>query len=274
MNIVITGATRGLGLATARRLLADGHEVVICSENDEDVAGALDELKSVSGQVRGIRCDITNEAEIIELLAFASADGRDIDAWINNAGLPGITGRTDELPTAFLQQLIDTNIKGTCLGSVHALRAFHAQGHGRLINIIGRGAKMPVPFSNSYGPAKTWMRSFTRAVATELRGTNIAACTFQPGLVRTQMTLDVRVVRGHEHRLKLLPVTQRYLANTPEFVGERLARLATGDMRNGKSYGVPVLRPALARLLARSPAVAITTRTIPPESGPPGASAG
>jgi NAD(P)-dependent dehydrogenase (short-subunit alcohol dehydrogenase family) len=269
LNIVITGATRGIGLAAARCLLGAGHDVVICSETDDDVAAALAALHEDGLAARGIRCDISAEPEVRRLVCFARAENRVIDAWVNNAGIPGITGRTDELPTAYLQRLIDTNIKGTCLGSVHALRAFHAQGHGRLLNVIGRGAKTPVPFSNAYGPAKTWIRFFTRALAAELRNTNISACTFQPGLVRTQMTLDVRVVRGHEQRLRLLPMTQRYLANGPDFAGSHLARVITGDMRNGRAYRVPVVRPALRRLLSGAPEVAVTTRIVEPEMDPP-----
>ncbi|UCG73013.1 MAG: SDR family oxidoreductase [Chromatiales bacterium] len=268
MNIVITGATRGLGLAAARALLARGHTVVICSEDGDDVARALDTLQRDGLPARGMRCDICSEQQVIDLLGFAQADGQPVDAWINNAGMPGITGRTDQIPTAYLQRLIDTNIKGTCLCSVHALRLFHAQGHGRLLNVLGRGATRPVPFSNSYGPAKTWIRSFTRAIATEVRGTNIAVATFQPGLVHTQMTLDVQVVAGHEHRMKLLPAAQRYLGNEPEFAGEHLARIITGNMRNGKAYRLPVLGPALRRLIAGAPAIPITTRTIDAETDP------
>jgi NAD(P)-dependent dehydrogenase (short-subunit alcohol dehydrogenase family) len=268
LNIVITGATRGLGLATARHLLAAGHDVVICSEDEADVNRAMSGLTEGNNRVRGRRCDIQAEVEIRELLDFARENGKPIDAWINNAALPGITGRTDELPTAHLQRLIDTNIKGTCLGSVHALRTFHSQGFGRLVNVIGRGAKGPVPYSNSYGPAKAWMRSFTRAIALELTGTNIAACTYQPGLVRTRMTREVDVVRGHEQRLRLLPLTQRYLGNTPEFVGAHLARVVCGDLRNGRAYTAPVLGPALGRLFRPEPPMAITTRTIDPEKNP------
>lgn len=268
MNIVITGATRGLGLATARALLARGHTVVICSEDRDDVARALDRLQRDGLPARGIRCDISREQQVVELLRFAQAEGQAIDAWINNAGIPGITGRTDEIPTDYLQRLIDTNIKGTCLCSVHALRAFHAQGHGRLLNMLGRGAKRPVPFSNSYGPAKTWIRSFTRAMATEVRGTNITVATLQPGLVHTQMTLDVQVIAGHEQRLRLLPTAQRYLGNEPEFAGERVARIITGNMRNGKAYRLPVLGPALRRLIGGAPAVTITTRSINAETDP------
>ena len=269
MNIVITGATRGLGLATARVLLTGGHTVVLCSEDDNDVGETLDALARDGLPARGTHCDIRQEQEVLDLVRFARADGQDIDAWINNAGLPGIIGRTDEVPTAYLQQVIDTNIKGTCLCSVHALRAFHTQGHGRLVNVLGRGEKTPVPFSNSYGPAKAWIRSFTLALAEEVRGTNVAVATFQPGLIRTQMTLDVRVVRGHEPRLRRLPRTQRYLGNDPEFAGEHLARIVTGDVNNGKAYRVPMLGPALRRLLGGAPEVAITTHTIEPENDSP-----
>ena len=127
------------------------------------------------------------------------------------AGMPGVTGRTDQLPTRDLLRLVDVNIKGTCLCSVHALRVFQSQGHGRLLNVVGRGEKSPVPFANAYGPSKTWIRSFTLAMAHEVRGSRILVATFQPGLVHTELTLNVRVVRGHEHRISDLLLSLRHI---------------------------------------------------------------
>lgn len=269
MNIVITGSTRGIGFAAARSLLAQGHAVTICSEEAADVTTALTLLEQDGLTARGMCCDISSEADMQSLLRFARAGGVEIDAWINNAGMPGVTGRTDELPTEYLQRVIAVNIRGTCLGSVYALRAFHAQGHGRLLNVIGRGASSPVPFANAYGPSKTWIRTFTRAIARELRGTNVAAATFQPGLVHTKLTLEVRVVKGHEHRTRLLPATQRYLANSPEFAGDCMARTITGPMRNGKAYRVPFVRRSLRRLLSPPPPIAVATHVIDAESDAP-----
>jgi len=268
VNIVITGSTRGLGFATAQRLLADGHSVTICSEDDADVERALGSLQQAGHAARGIRCDVSLDEDMLALLHFAQDGGRSIDAWINNAGMPGITGRTDQLPAHYLQRLIDVNIKGTCLGSVHALRAFRSQGYGRLLNVVGRGARSPVPFSNSYGPSKTWIRSFTRAMASEARGSGIVIGTFQPGLVHTQLTTRISVVRGHEHRTRALPIAQRYLGNPPEIAGACMARIITGAMRNGKAYRVPVLRSALNRIRTPPAEVAIVTSVIEPEVDP------
>lgn len=265
MNIVITGSTRGLGFAAARRLLADGHDVTISSEEDADVERSLATLAQAGLEARGIRCDISSEREVLSLVQVAREGGRHIDAWINNAGMPGVTGRTDQLPTTHLQRLIDVNIKGTCLCSVHALRVFQSQGTGRLLNVIGRGARSPVPFANSYGPSKIWIRSFTRAMAREVRGSNIVVCTFQPGLVHTRLTTRVGVIRGHEHRTRALPFVQRYLGNSPEIAGDRMARVVTGTMQNGRQYRVPVLRHAIRRLWSRPPEVAIEIELIEPE---------
>lgn len=266
MNIVITGSTRGLGLAAARRLLSEGHSVTISSESGVDVTETLEQLEKSGLQARGIRCDITVDEDVRSLVHFAREGGRDIDAWVNNAGTPGVTGRTEQVPVADLVKLIDVNIKGTCLCSVHALRAFRLQGHGRLMNVTGRGAKSPVPFSNSYGPSKTWIRSFTLGMAHEVRGSKIAVCTFDPGLVRTELTLHVRVVRGHEHRTRYLGAMQRFLGNEPAVPGNALARIVTSSIRNGKAYRAPVLLPALRRILSSPDRIDLTTQVVEPES--------
>jgi len=265
MNIVITGSTRGLGFATATRLLFEGHRVTISSESGADVTKALERLETAGVQARGMRCDISCEDDVRALLDLAREGGRDVDAWVNNAGIAGVTGGTDQLHTDDLMRLIDVNIKGTCLCSVHALRAFQMQGHGRLLNVVGRGEKSPVPFSNSYGPSKTWIRSFTLAMAREVKGSKIAVCTFQPGLVHTQLTLAIRVVRGHEHRAKFLGTLQRFLGNEPEIPADAMASVITGKMRNGKAYRAPVLLPSLRRLVSPPRPIEIAMTTIEPE---------
>ena len=269
MNIVITGSTRGLGLAAARQLLSEGHSVTISSESAADVTQTLERLESTGLQARGIRCDVSVEEDVRALVLFAREGGRDIDAWVNNAGIPGVTGRTDELPVADLMNLIDVNIRGTCVGSVHALRAFQQQGHGRLMNVIGRGAKAPVPFANAYGPSKTWIRSFTLGIAHEIRGSRIAACTFDPGLVRTDLTLNVRVVRGHEQRIRYLGAIQRFLGNEPEVPGKAMAKIVAGRLRNGRAYHAPVLMPALGRLFSAGSRPEVQRIVIEPERDRP-----
>ncbi|NND36592.1 MAG: SDR family oxidoreductase [Gammaproteobacteria bacterium] len=266
MNIVITGSTRGLGFATAKRLLSEGHSVTISSESGADVTEALEQLETMGLQARGTRCDISSEDDVRRLLRLVRDGGLEIDGWINNAGVPGVTGRTDQLPTAALMKLVDINIKGTCLCSMHALRLFQAQGHGRLLNVVGRGEKSPVPFANAYGPSKMWIRNFTMAAAKEVKGSNIAVATFQPGLVHTKMTLEIRVVRGHERRVKYLGALQRFLGNEPEIPGDAMAAVITGDMKNGKAYRAPVFGPFFSRLISPPPKIAIAVDAVEAET--------
>ncbi len=149
--VVITGSSRGLGLATAEACLAAGASVAISSENTEELEAAP---VSDDERVLRISCDVTSEADVrAQRDAAIQRFGR-IDAWINNAGTSAPTGATRDVVIATGRQVLGVNILGTYFGSVHAMRQFRKQGSGRLINIVGRGEKHPVPTGALYGSSK------------------------------------------------------------------------------------------------------------------------
>jgi NADP-dependent 3-hydroxy acid dehydrogenase YdfG len=123
--------------------------------------------------------------------------------------------------------VIETNILGVYYGSRAAMQHFLAQRSGKLINVLGRGYNRPVPWQNAYASSKTWMRSFTKALAEETRDSGVGVYAFNPGLVLTGLLTDVEVIEGSEGRLKNFPVVLRMWAKPPEVPAQKAVWIAS-----------------------------------------------
>lgn len=250
---VITGSTRGLGLELARRFLQEGTRVVVSSRSEEAVAGAL---ASLSNNAVGLPCDVANLDEVRALKEHALTTFGRLDIWVNNAGVAGVYGPTIDISSKDYKRVVSTNILGVYHGSLVAMRHFEAQGSGKLINLLGRGDKKPVPYQNAYAPSKAWVRSFTRALAKESVGSGVGVFAFNPGLVRTDLLQKVDVVEGFEPRLDRLGVVIRLWAVSPDEAAEKAVWLASSatDGKSGlelQAFGFPQLVGGLGRELGR-----------------------
>jgi len=159
-TVVITGSTRGIGLAAALHCFRSGASVVISSEDEIDLEDAL---AGFGGDTRaaGVVCDVAKREDVKKLRDTALKKFGAVDVWINNAGMAAPSGNTDEVSMDRGTRLIETNILGAYYGSMTAVRLFKRQGHGRLINMLGRGRNGPVPTANLYGSSKAWIKNFT-----------------------------------------------------------------------------------------------------------------
>jgi NAD(P)-dependent dehydrogenase (short-subunit alcohol dehydrogenase family) len=148
--------------------------------------------------------------------------------------------------------VINTNITGTYNGSVVALRKMSAQGHGKLINLLGRGDTGSVPLQNAYSSSKVWVRNFTKALATEYKDSGIEIFGFNPGLVRTEMLSQVEAVSGFEKNMNPLRFIAAMWGNDADVPAQKALWLASSatDGKNGAM--VTVLTPGfmLRRTLA------------------------
>lgn len=264
---VVTGGTRGLGLATATAFVREGARVVVSSRT----AAAVDDVVARLGPdlVEGVVGDVARKEHHESLLATAIARFGGVDVWVNNAGLAGIYGPTPAIPEDDFLGVLDTNVRGVYFGSVVASRHFLAQGSGKLVNILGRGDRGPVPNQNAYAASKGWVRSFTMALASETRGRGIGVFAFQPGLVRTDLVGEVTAVRGYEERLRPFAAVLRLWAQDPGVPAEALVKLVSSatDGRTGirRSMLTPprmlagVLRD-LGRRLRREPPPEVALR--------------
>jgi glucose 1-dehydrogenase len=167
---VITGSTRGLGLAIAQAYAAEGAAVVISSRSAEAVQKTIDLMKISGFCAVGMVVDAGDLAQVQALSAFAVKTFGKIDIWVNNAGTAGPYGPTDGLEPRTFVGVVQTNVLGTYYGSITALSVFKKQGGGKLINMLGMGYNKPAPWQNAYGSSKVWIRHFTKALADENKG--------------------------------------------------------------------------------------------------------
>jgi glucose 1-dehydrogenase len=234
--IVITGGTRGLGLAVAHACKAEGAKLVIGSRSEDSVRAALETLTTSGGEVRGLPCDVSDLNQVEALAALAEAEFGRFDIWINNAGYAPPFGPSMHVSPEAMIRTIDTNIVGVYHGSLVAMRHFMQNGRGKLINILGRGDDgKPAVMQNAYAASKAWMRSFTLGLAKEYDETGVGIFAVNPGMLTTDFLTDLVAVSGYESRLKVMPTIMRMFARSPEEAAPRIVWLASSatDGRTG-----------------------------------------
>lgn len=240
---VVTGGSRGLGLAISRAFVRAGASVAIASRSEEAVRRVAEELRAAGGQVIGVPTDVANLEAVQDLARQAVSKFGKLDVWVNNAGMSGPYGPTAALPVEDFTRALRTNIEGVYYGSLTAMRYFLAQKSGKLINILGRGDRNPVPYQNAYAPTKAWVRSFTLAMAKEYSDCGVGVYALQPGLMLTDLVTEVEVVPGYEGRLRAFQTVLRMWANPPEVPAEKAVWLASSATDGQTGLEVRVLTP-------------------------------
>lgn len=193
MRIVVTGSTKGLGLALAREFLAAGDDLMVTSRSPEHVAAAVAALRrEFPGRtIAGQPCDVADPAAVERLAAAAAEQLGGIDIWVNNAGITSAkTANLAESDPAELAAIINTNLLGTMLCCRAALRAMAKQGRGRIFNMDGYGANgMASPGFAAYGATKRAIPQLSATLAREAKGSGVGVHTLSPGMVLTDLLL-------------------------------------------------------------------------------------
>lgn len=183
---LVTGSSRGLGLAIARGLGDAGAKLVL---NGVD-AGRLDDSVAALGSegysVRGRAFDVTDEAAIVAAFAQLDADGVEVDILVNNAGIQ-FRKPMLELQTADWQRVIDTNLTSAFVIGREAARRMAKRGHGKVINIGSLTSELARATVAPYTVAKGGIKMLTRAMAAEWGELGIQANAIGPGYMLTDM---------------------------------------------------------------------------------------
>lgn len=232
---VVTGASRGLGLAITEAFAREGASVVLSARSQNALRENVAALTAKGYRVAGFPCDVGKLEEVRALGEFAEQTFGRLDIWVNNAGIAGVYGPTTANSVDRFEQVVQTNILGTYYGSITALDHFLPRHSGKLINLLGRGDDGPVPFQNAYASSKTWMRSFTLALAKENQDNGIGIYAFNPGLVDTDLLRKIDAISGYEKGLARFGTVIQMWANPPEVPAERMLWLASSatDGRTG-----------------------------------------
>jgi 3-oxoacyl-[acyl-carrier protein] reductase len=187
--VIITGASRGIGEATAHALARDGARVVLTGRTLSNVKAVAD---AVGPLAEAHACDSAEFAEFEALVKATRQKHGRLDALVNNAGiLDPIATILDSDPAEWAR-----NIQTNLVGAYHAIRAvlpgMIAAGGGSIVNLSSGAAIRPLEGWSAYCSAKAGLHMLTRAVALETEGKNIRIFGFQPGMTDTYMHVQVR----------------------------------------------------------------------------------
>lgn len=170
---IITGAAKGIGLATARAFLERGARVASLDLESCPLEGVL-----------SVRCDVTRSAEVEAAVAVVEQALGGISVWVNNAGLARHRWIQDYTESE-IDLMLAVNLKGTILGSQAALRAMIPGKRGHIINIISTASLRGIPSETVYCAAKWGVRGFTQGLAEEAAAHRIRVTALLPGGVDT-----------------------------------------------------------------------------------------
>lgn len=186
--VVITGASSGIGEATARLLASQGDKVVLGARRADRLEGIVASIREAGGEAIGKATDVTSLDEVKALAQGAlDAYGR-IDVWMNNAGLMPhsefIKGRVDDW-----NQMIDVNLRGTLYGIDAALPTMRALGGGHFINISSVAGHVVRPAAGVYAATKFGVRAISEALRQEevLAESNVRVTVISPGAIETEL---------------------------------------------------------------------------------------
>ncbi|MFI9720443.1 SDR family NAD(P)-dependent oxidoreductase [Streptomyces sp. NPDC052396] len=220
---LITGATAGIGAAFARRLAADGHDLILVARDEKRLhehATELHDRHRVEAEV--LRADLSQEEGIAAVEARLSDRKRPVDLLVNNAGF-GNKGRFLEVPVADELTMLRVHCEAVLRLTMAAARGMRERRRGGVVNVASVAAFVP---RGTYGASKAWVVQFTQGAARDLAGSGVRLMALCPGFVRTEF--HQRAGMGTD--------------NIPGWMwldADRLVDAALRDLARGKSLSVP-----------------------------------
>jgi NADP-dependent 3-hydroxy acid dehydrogenase YdfG len=181
--IAITGASSGIGAATARLLAARGAKVVLGARRLDRLEALASEITAAGGEAAYARTDVSQRADVTALIELACERYGQLDVLINNAGI-GLISPLDELRVEDWDAMIDVNIKGTLYGIAAALPVFRQQEFGHFVNVLSTSGLRIVPLQSVYAGTKNAVRAISEGLRQEA-GDKLRVTIISPGFVHT-----------------------------------------------------------------------------------------
>jgi NAD(P)-dependent dehydrogenase (short-subunit alcohol dehydrogenase family) len=189
--VIVTGASRGIGEATAKLLAARGFAVLVNCANDERAAAdVVAAIRDAGGTASALRADVSNESEVVAMFEAASALGY-VSGLVNNAGVTGGCGRLEDVTAKNVERVLAVNVLGTILCAREAVRRMSTRRNGRggaIVNIGSLAARTGA--ANDwvhYAASKGAVHTLTLGLAREVAAEGIRVNCVAPGLIATEL---------------------------------------------------------------------------------------
>lgn len=182
MNAVITGATKGIGLAIAQKFVDKGFNVAICSRNEDDLARAKSDLLSINENITVLtyKADVSHKPEVKAFAQFCLNGFEKVDVLVNNAGVffPGMIMEEEE---GALEKMVETNLYSAYHMSRQIVPTMQKAKSGYVINMASIASFMAYPNGGSYSISKFALKGFSQVLREELKEDGIKVTTVMPG---------------------------------------------------------------------------------------------
>jgi NADP-dependent 3-hydroxy acid dehydrogenase YdfG len=181
--VAITGASSGIGRATAKLLAQHGAFVILGARKENTLQRVVDEITTAGGKAALKTTDVRRRSDLEELVAFAVEEGGRLDVIVNNAGV-GPISRFDSLRVDDWDAMIDVNFRGTLYGIAAALPVFARQDQGHVVNVVSTAGIQMIPTMGVYAATKNAVRTATEILRQEA-GPNLRVTEVSPGVIAT-----------------------------------------------------------------------------------------
>jgi short-subunit dehydrogenase len=243
--VLITGGSRGLGLVMARLLAGEGARLAICARDEQELERAREDLAGLGASALAIRCDVTDRAQVEEMVSRVEDHFGQIDVLINNAGVIEV-GPMDVMTVRDYEEAMSTHFWGPLYTTLAVLPAMRRRGQGRIVNVSSIGGKISVPHLLPYSASKFALTGFSEGLRAELRGDGVVVTTVCPGLMRTGSPYNATFKGKHRQEFAWFSISDSLPFVT--ISAERAARQIIEACRRGDAEIVLTVPARLAAL--------------------------